>query len=72
LIVISNSKLEPIILVKRKVFTPLFNNPYIVKVYKQNKAISNNLILKQIEKAKNANKGTVKYIKKKLLLFNLY
>jgi hypothetical protein len=50
----------------------LINNPYIVKVYKWNKVISNNLILKQIKKAKNANKGAVKYIKKKLLLSNLY
>ena len=51
---------------------PLSNNPYIVKVYKQNKAISNNLILKQIKKAKNINKCAIKYTKKKLLQSNLY
>jgi hypothetical protein len=32
----------------------LFNNPYIVKARKRNKAISNDLILGQIEKAKAA------------------
>ena len=32
----------------------LSNNPYTVKAHKRNKAISNNLILRQIEKAKAA------------------
>ena len=33
----------------------LSNNPYMVKAYKRNKVISNNLILRQIKKAKAAN-----------------
>jgi len=40
------------ILIKRKAFTALFNNPYIIKARKRNKAINNDLILKQIEKVK--------------------
>jgi hypothetical protein len=52
--VISDSKLDLIILVKRKASAPLFNNPYTVKARKRNEVISNDLILRQIEKAKAA------------------
>jgi hypothetical protein len=50
----------------------LFNNPYIVKARKRNKAISNNPILGQIKKAKAANQGAITYAKKVLLKSNLY
>jgi hypothetical protein len=43
------------ILIKRKASMPLFNNPYIIKAYKRNKALSNNLIVRQIKKAKAIN-----------------
>jgi hypothetical protein len=50
----------------------LSNNPYTVKARKRNKAISNNLILGQIKKAKAANQGAITYTKKVLLKSNLY
>jgi hypothetical protein len=50
----------------------LSNNPYIVKARKRNKAISNDPILRQIEKAKAADQGAITYTKKVLLKSNLY
>jgi hypothetical protein len=50
----------------------LSNNPYIVKARKRNKVISNDLILRQIKKAKAADQGAITYTKKVLLKFNLY
>jgi hypothetical protein len=50
----------------------LSNNPYIVKAHKRNKAISNDLILRQIKKAKAANQGAIIYTKKVLLKSDLY
>jgi hypothetical protein len=50
----------------------LSNNPYIIKARKRNKVISNNLILRQIKKAKAANQGAIIYAKKVLLKSNLY
>ena len=44
----------------------------MVKARKRNKAISNNPILRQIEKAKAANQGAIIYAKKVLLKSNLY
>ena len=49
---INDFKLNLIILIKRKVSAPLFNNLYTVKVYKWNEVINNDLILKQIKKVK--------------------
>jgi hypothetical protein len=72
---ISDSKLEleiNIVPAKRKASKSLSINPYIVKVYKRNKALSSNLITRQIEKAKAANQGAVIYIKRMLFKSNLY
>jgi hypothetical protein len=60
------------ILVKQKASMALSNNPYIVKAHKRNKAISNDLILRQIKKAKAANQGAIIYTKKVLLKSDLY
>jgi hypothetical protein len=60
------------ILVKRKASMALSNNLYTIKVYKRNKVISNDLILRQIKKAKATNQGAIIYTKKVLLKFNLY
>jgi hypothetical protein len=50
----------------------LSNNPYTVKARKRNEAISNDLILGQIEKAKAADQGAITYAKKVLLKSDLY
>jgi len=70
--VISDSELDPIILVKRKASAPLSNNPYTVKARKRNEAISNDLILRQIKKAKAADQGAITYAKKVLLKSDKY
>jgi hypothetical protein len=57
---------------KQKASKSLSINPYIVKVYKQNKVLSSDLITRQIKKAKAVNQGAVIYIKRILLKSNLY